>query len=289
MTTHSIRNTLLVVGLNISAWEARRQDRKVNKEVADAHGTASTVGRYHKDLLPAATEHEAVLLIRNEWRRWYYENTLPWGDDSGRVIRSFDYLDFALESQSYEQRWNAAVKDFLAAYPTLVAQAELRLNTLFDPNDYPSVQEVKNRFGVRLTTYPLPDAEDFRIIEGIPPDEAERLCKVAVEGLEAHLNEAITDLWKRMFKVVAAMQEKLVVPIGKPGGRFHDTLVDNISELVELLPRLNLTGSAEINAIADDMHELTRYPAEILRTSPEARDTTAARAAAIAERMKAYV
>ena len=88
METTNVRHQLLCVQLNISCWEARRQDKKVNREVAEAHGTPTSVGRYHKDLLPDCEEHQAILKIRNAWRVWHYDQTLPWGNDGSRVIRS---------------------------------------------------------------------------------------------------------------------------------------------------------------------------------------------------------
>lgn len=285
----NIRNQLLVVSLNISAWEARKQDKKATKEVADNHGTDATVGRYHKDLLPEAAEHDVILKIRNAWRVWHYENTLPWGDDAGRVLRSVDFLDYAEGYNEFKIQWDAAVEAFLNVYPTLVAQAELHLNTLFNPRDYPSAAEVRDRFNVRMNTYPLPNAEDFRIVEGIPPEEAEKLCAAAVEGLETCLSTAIKDVWKRMYGVVSAMQARLDVPIGEKGGKFHDSLVDNVAELVRMMPNLNLLNDPEITEIAAEMKALTKYPAETLRVLPEARSITAERAAALAAKMASYV
>lgn len=285
----NIRNQLLVVSLGLSAWEARKQDKQVNREVAANHGTDSGVGRYHKDLLPDATEHKKILTIRNAWRIWHYDNTLPWGDDSGRVLRSIDFLDYAEGHNLFQAQWTEALEEFYAVYPTLVAQAEMRLNTLFNPNDYPQLDEVKRRFAVRLNTYPLPNAEDFRIIEGIPPEEAEKLCEQAVDGMQARLNDALKDLWKRMYEVVSTMQSRLSIPIGEKGGRFHDTLVDNVIELVELLPRLNLTGDPEIARMADEMQGLTKYPAETLRQSPDARTAVADKAALLIKQMAGYV
>src|SRR5512143_3204328 len=102
----SIRNTLICVSFGISAWEARKQDKKATREVADAHGTDSGVGRYHKDLLPGAEEHAAVLTHRNAWRMWHYENTLPWGDDGMRVLRSSAFFDYAENYRKYQDKWH---------------------------------------------------------------------------------------------------------------------------------------------------------------------------------------
>jgi hypothetical protein len=284
----NFKNHLLIVNLNISAWEARKQDKKATQEVAASHAVRSTVGRYHKDLLPDAPEHANILKIRNAWRVWHYENTLPWGDDAGRVIRSLDYLDYAQAYNDFKRQWDSAVTAFVAVYPTLVAQAELHLNTLFNASDYPSEDDVKGRFNVRMNSYPLPNEDDFRILEGIPPEEAEALRQSAVEGMQECLGTAIKDVWKRMYAVVSAMQARLEVPIGDKGGKFHDSLVDNIADLVLLMPNLNLLNDPEITTMSSAMKLLTKYPAETLRASPEARSATAERARSLAEKMGKY-
>lgn len=289
MNTTNVRSSLITVHFSISAWEARKQDKKATKEVAVTHGTDASVGRYHKDLLPGAVEHEKILKLRNAWRVAHYENTLPWGDEGARVMRSSSFLDYAAMYRTYKAQWDAALAEFFVVYPTLVAQAELRLNTLFNAKDYPDLPEVQRRFDVKLTNYPLPDTEDFRILDGIPPEEADRLVAEAVDGINARLNDAVRDLWARMHKVVTNMQERLSVPVGEKGGKFHDTLVSNVQDLLELMPKLNLTNDPEIAQMGRDMTALVAHPAETLRQSPDAREATRAKAAALAKRMAQYV
>lgn len=289
MNVTNLRHQLLTVSFSISAWEARKQDRKATQEVAKNHGTDARVGRYHKDLLPDATEHEAILKLRNAWRVRHYELTLPWGDDGGRVIKSAAFLDYAADYRTYKQQWDEALEAFFAAYPSLVAKAEMRLNTLFNANDYPPVEKIKDRFDVRLTTYPLPDAQDFRIIDGIPPEEADRLIEEATAGINARLGEAIRDLWTRMHEVTANMQQRLAAPIGEKGGKFHDTLVTNVQDLLQLLPKLNVTNDPEIAKIGEEMKGLAAHEPQVLRENPEAREATRKRAEALAKRMAQYV
>ncbi len=283
-----IRNQLLCVGLSISCWEGRKQDRKATKEVADKHGTASSVGRYHKDLLPGAAEHEAILKIRNAWRVWHYENSLPWGDDSSRVMRSAAFFDYMEGYRDWKAQFEDACNTFYGAYDSLVARAEMHLNTLFDPTDYPVLEEVKRRFAVRMNVYPMPNADDFRVIDGIDPSEAEALRQQAISGLETQVSEALKDLWTRMHTVVTAMHSRLDIPHGAKGGQFRDSLVENIEDLLVRVPKLNLTNDPMINQLTDEMHQLI-CPPDVLRSNPDARVRKAAQAKALAARMAQYV
>ena len=42
----------MLVDLSIRAWNARKFDKKITKEVAQRHGTTEKAGRYNKNLLP---------------------------------------------------------------------------------------------------------------------------------------------------------------------------------------------------------------------------------------------
>lgn len=285
MNAQNIRHALLTVNLSISTWEARKMDKQATQEVATTHGTDASVGRYHKDLLPGAEEHQAILTLRNAWRVWHYENTLPWGDEGSRVLRSAAFLDYAEGFRLYQDQWNVALDAFIDAYPGLVAKAELRLNTLFDQRNYPEAHEVRRRFAVRMTSYPIPDADDFRVMDGIPPETVERLIADAEDGINARLTDAVKDLWGRMHLVMSNMASRLADPKGK----FQNTLVSNVAELLEVVPRLNLTNDPEINSIAQQMRELAGMAPATLRTAPDVREATAKKAAELAKRMSQYV
>jgi hypothetical protein len=102
------------------------------------------------------------------------------------------------------------------------------------------------------------------------------------------------DLWARMHSVVANMQERLAVPLdekGKAGkgGKFHDTLVSNIQDVLDVIPKLNLTNDPTSSRWRRTWQHLVKFPAETLRQSPVVRDETRAKAAAIAKRLAQYV
>ncbi len=102
------RNNLLIINFSVSCWEGRKQSKDATKEVAEAHGTKDTVGRYHKSLFPDAEAHQNILKVRNAWRTWHSENTLPWGQDGSRAIRSSAFLDYTTGYRAHKERFEAA-------------------------------------------------------------------------------------------------------------------------------------------------------------------------------------
>jgi hypothetical protein len=78
----------------------------------------------------------------------------------------------------------------------------------------------------------------------------------------------------------------MVDRLNEPESRFHSSLVTNVLDLVELLPRLNVNGDADLNRFADQIKErLCNYSAQDLKKHNLLRVTTAADAANIVARM----
>jgi hypothetical protein len=64
-------------------------------------------------------------------------------------------------------------------------------------------------------------------------------------------------------------------------GIFRDSLVENVRELVAVLPSLNITGDPTLAAVAARMEALCRDDADELRDNAAARASVAAEADAI--------
>jgi hypothetical protein len=74
--------------------------------------------------------------------------------------------------------------------------------------------------------------------------------------------------------------------LNEPESRFHATLVTNIFDLVELLPRLNVTGDPELNRFAEEARQkLCTYTAHDLKKHELLRVVTATEAAGLVSRM----
>jgi hypothetical protein len=89
-------------------------------------------------------------------------------------------------------------------------------------------------------------------------------------------------LWKRLREVVSHMVDRL----NEPESRFHASLVTNVFDLVEILPRLNVQGDEDLNRFAEQIKQrLCTYSAQDLKKHDLLRATTAADAANIVAQM----
>lgn len=284
----------MLMDLSIHGWGARRRDRTVGYDVAERAGAEHDAGNYNKLLVPKSyidplTRQSAR--VRNIHKNF----TLPWSDDGGPRI-----LPTAMVSKYYGAMREVladrekSVEGFLSCYMSLVNDAPRRLGTLYNSRDYPSQREMAKKFWVNLTPVPFPDSRDFRV--DLNPGEVEKMR----DDLDRRIDDAVAgisaDLFGRLRDCIARIADRCAIPHGAkdPGGKsigkFTDSMILNLRDLLDLLPGLNVTEDPDLCAIADVARvQLAGINPGTLRTDSTARTSAAAAAAAILEKMAGYI
>jgi len=277
----SLNDKAMLIYLNISFWTARKYDKRISQEIEDQYN-ADEAGRYNKILI--AKEHLSnIQKIISAARTFHYENTLPWNDNGGRLLPSANYFNYVKSIQSFKDNFEREVTNFLRVYPNLKDEARQRLNGMFDEDDYPDVYILETKFNIKSVILPVPEADDFRV--NLTDDEVEDVCSSIREQVEASTESAMKDLWKRLFKVVSHMSERL----SDPENKFKNSLVENIEDLCELLPKLNITDDPGLAVAVNEIKaKLTKNDSQTLRDNDVIRNNTAFEAQKIMNKMRHY-
>jgi len=284
MNTNNLSSKAVLVGIAISGWQARKYDRKISAEVAQQHAATSDAGRFNKCLLPGGAEsYDAVHKKGRELRTFYYENTLPWSKDGQRILPTANYDKFSSGVRAFRRDYEFLAREFVREYPILKEDARLLLNGMFQESDYPDPSAMMGKFSVAVETLPLPSAADFRVDLG--QSEIERIQAELQARLQHEFTNANKDLWDRLSLAVANIKGRLQVPDAK----FHDTLISNLQDLVNLIPNLNVTGDANLDAMLKRCEVLISHSPNTLRNDTVTRAEVAQQAAEISEIMSAYM
>lgn len=276
----------MLASVKIRMWQAKKLDRKVTDETNRAHGAKANAGRYTKNLMDCP-ELAEIARHGSAARATLYQFTSPFGDNGQRLltVKARDQFRAAMDVHEYD--FGKAADAFAAVYPNLLEQEPARLGDLFNADDYPKPSEIRSRFVLRRRILPMPESTGFRA--DLPEDERAKIKAEMEADIQETLADAMRDIHKRILEPVRLMAEKLdsyKPSSGKKGekseGVFRDSLVDNVSEILELLPLLDVTGSADIASLGEKLKELTRYDAAMLRDDALARAEIQAKAAALA-------
>lgn len=287
----SLTEKAMLVSINISQWSGRKLDREITDEVNRTHAAAADAGRYNKALVSPHALAE-ITSIANRARKLHYARSLPWLDDGTRIMSAAGYLEFAKELRDIRAEFDGAVSKFVSGYGDYVDDARRRLNGMFKESDYPAPEHIAGRFRFERRIWPLPVAADFRVEVG---DSEQAAIRAEIEAqTQAAITGAMRDAFRRIAETVGAMAAKLAEfkPASGKGdkaqGIFRDSLVENVRELVAVLPSLNITGDAKLAELTERMRDLCQADADVLREHADVRKDVADKAAAIAADVSAY-
>lgn len=240
----TISNSAMLIELNISVWTAQRVDRKTSDKVtSDAKATADA-GLFRKNLLAGTSARKEIADFAAQCRTWHNSQTLPWSDKGARLLPTSMFFDYSKDQSARRARFEFMVDKFLNDYPKLVQTANVHLGELFDPAEYPSVDEVRDKFAYKMVFSPVPEAGDFRL--DIGAQDLANLQSQYEDAYQTRLNDAMRTAWDKLHSMLTTMSEKLVEPEGDTTKIFHTTFVSNAAELCSLLTHLNLTKDPEL-------------------------------------------
>jgi len=277
-----LQDDAMIVRLSISQWTARKFDKGVTAKVASEYAVDDTVGRYNKVLI-AKEAIQVITQAVSAARSFHYENTLPWDDGGGRLLPSKNFLDYSKKMRELKERYEQAVRDFLSNYESYRDDAAVKLGRMFNPADYPGRNEIERKFGFGTDIEPVPTSADFRV--SLQSSESARIKSELDARVKERVAEATRDLYVRLNEVVGKFAEKLA----DKDAIFRDSLVENVVELVNLLPKLNVANDSKLEALCTETKKkLLAMEPDSLRKDEVVRAKAAKDAKAILDKMSGY-
>ena len=268
----SITSSAVTVELNISVWTANKLDKSATEKVVSDNAAVSNAAQVRKNLMAGTTLRKDIADYAAGCRLWHNTRTLPWADKGARLLATSLFMDYKTEANMRKRTFDTMVDNFLQNYPALVQTAHNYLGSLFNPEDYPSVDDVSDKFGFRLVFSPVPEAGDFRL--QVAEQDLYELRQQYEESFSSRLADAMREPWDRLHKMLVGMSEKLTDVEGEDElkKRYHDTLITNAQSLCSMLTHLNITKDPKLEQARREL-ELTMLGADIetIKESPEVR------------------
>ena len=269
----SITSASMLVGLGINVWSGRKLDKRASEEVVAANNADRGVARVTKSLLGSCEELEAVVKFAANVRTIHYNSTLPWSDMGPRLLPTPKYFAYHKNMSGLQAEFYRMVDVFISAYDLEVAASQAKLGDLFDVREYPNAEELRQKFAFTFNYLPLPDAGDWRVSIG---SETESALRSQYEGYYAtQLQTAMGDVWSRAHDALTKMSERLDYADSNTKKVFRDSLVTNVTDMIELLGACNVTGDPVMIAAQRDLDEAMRgITPDALREDPYLRAET---------------
>lgn len=280
MNDQAIREALTTKGvlasISISCWSGSRLDKNLSNQQQQASGaTAAGALRVHKSLISDPAVKEPVR-IAGEARRMHAELTLPWHYDGVGLLPANMVMDYDVKLGALKDRFWKAVQDIEARYPMMVLAAAQELGSAFNPDDYPHVAELANKYSwsIRFERLPTTATDDLRLSI---PEEAIAVIEQNITHEHEHLVQAVVE---RMADTVGQVLERLEARSYDGKARIYSSTIEKLNELPSIMRGLNITGNEEIEALITAL-EQSDISVEEAKNDAEVRADRIARLAAI--------
>jgi len=250
MIQSSLKEKSIKVDFDGGYYEWHRRDRAVEKDVGDRAGVTSSAGRYQKNtfLGPDHLLHSLRQVIQHA--RTASENmTLPW-EPSRRLLLNINFLPHQKKMIECRNALDALFIHLDSDWQDMMLGAKSSLGPLYNPDNYPTLEEVKQRTYIKATFYPMADASDVRLQAD---EEMVDAIRTEVERNQSQLfDDAVFHVWERIHKIVANAKGNLEKTTFR-GARFRTEWFDHLAELTPVLKGLNLNEDPRLDKMADEL------------------------------------
>jgi hypothetical protein len=272
----SLASSAVLVSLDVNVWSATKQDRVISNEVTTSKNADKSAGRYVKNLLADHAKHKALVNYRQTIYNWIKRRTYRW-NNSQDLLPSVDLPKFKTEFQEHEVSFYTLLDDFCNKYDSIVSDMAFKQGTMFDRSDYPTKEEVRAKFGIRLFVSEVP-MSDFRC--GIAQDIADDLFASYTKQAEDIISSVEREQADRFIEVMQSISHccgideiRNTMPQGHDEVKYkkrkiYDTTILKAKEMCETFKGFNLTNSQALEQARASLEKaLNGVTAEDIRDS----------------------
>lgn len=278
-----LHENCMLVRLSISMPPQSKQARSASKEVEAKYRTAEKQGRVVKQLF-SVKDIKPLTKVMSMVRTMFNEISLPY-DAAYRIIPTSSYFNFIDQMKPLANEFDKRKGKFLNEYHIILMRAERDLGDLFNEDDYPTVGALDQRIHLSIETSVIPSGNAFDELAGLTPEAIEKLKAEALAGQQEKIEEALMDLFKRLFDSLRKASSKLA----DEDGIFRDTLISNINAAIEAVETLNLTNNQDLINIANEVKGvIENVTPDELRKDKDLRAETAEATKELVDKMKDF-
>ena len=280
---NNLSEKAMLVHLRISMSLFHIKDSRVSAEIKQTKNADFDSGNWWTYLIPKK-ELDGIVRAAGKCRAVVESMTLPWNDSGDRILPSELYFDFTQKLRKATDEYDSEIEKFISRYPEILERSQKRLGKLVDSARFPTIVDVKSKFGHYVDIFPLPNTQDFRA--SLSNDDVKNIKENMESSINAKIGNAMASIWQELAELVGKIESTL----SEPDRIFRNTLISNLTDFCHLIPKLNIVQSDKLENVRKELvDKLANIHPETLRDNPDVRKKAAKDAKAALEKMKEYV
>jgi hypothetical protein len=291
--TELLKNKALTVRLTRKKLNRNTMDKDLSGYLQEIKNvTENGAVRVNKSLFPkeATDKYQRVI---TEAAKYFYRVTTPWDDMGWRLLSIDIYKDFVKQMKKHTREFREAVTDFITNFAGYVEAMKPVLGDAFKADDYSeylysngdvNIEGLLAKFALEVEYGTVSNADDLRAT----------LTETDREVITAHITEQNQKKFQKSQEHIVTLLHEHVMAIhdrlSVEGQIFRDSLIGNLEDLVDLIPKMNIAGDPAINKLAEDAKaRLLTFDPQTLREDTKARKAVADEAKDILDGMKGLI
>lgn len=275
----SIKDKAILVEVNLSVWSASKTDKEVSDDISIRKTGSVGNGRFVKSLMPNDPFLKEITRLSNKIRNVFDKETLDW-EGSTRVLPIEKLDNWKEYVRGAKNTWDHIVNEFISYYDIRKSMAQIALGDLYNENDYPSEDKLRNKFNFNVSYKAFPDT-DFRV--QVDEETMQELKASAEKNITTKTNEALASVWTKLVTNIEAIAKSTA----RDKGRIHASLFDNLRDLLNTIDAFNINNDPNIAVIAAEAKSLLVDIKDIRKNDTE-RKAVATNAEALLKKINSY-
>lgn len=248
----TLASSAMLVEVNISNWTGRKKDKRASQDVVEQNAAAAGVANVNKKLLADSDSLRAIQQHVTATRAMHTSMTMPWSNSGLRLLPTAQFFKYNEAMTQMQNEFFRLIQEFLDSYNDEVIDVQVKLGDLFSRDDYPTVEALQQKFRMSISYTDVPTG-DFRV--ALPAEAIAELKANMTANFKNNFETAMNDVWTRLHKALSSMSERLDYTDKENKKVFRDTLVSNVTDMIELLRVCNVTNSTQMEAMANRLDE----------------------------------
>jgi len=279
----SIIRSLVQVRLCVSHWGGKTAASGIAKEIEKTNNAKRGAVETNIVYLPERYSKPVTTAV-SRIRTYFNDNTLPWGNDSQRVVPSKAYQALMDQTTVLKHAFEEAAANITNNYADVMDAAKVRLGDLYDANKFPSEKQLKSKYCINIYRNSINAAEDVRIV-GLSEATVADIRKDVSKQYEEQINTAVTDIIERMKEVMVDVVERTSKP--SDGVKFA-TMISKMEKTYNSLTALNITADPKIEELLTQFKSVSEVNAETLRQSESTRRDVTGKAKSMLDALNSF-
>jgi len=269
----SIATSAMLVMFKGSYWQGTVKDRQATQEVTQSNNAETGSAVVNKKLLPNCAELDAIKKHIARARLTHYQLTFDWMGELRclPVARLQDYMDKMDEERREHER---LCQSFYDVYAWELSQAPIKLGNMYNASDYFTLDEMKRKFSIEITTTNIAEAGDWRvdITNQALVEQKERYSR----HYQTLVGNMVSDYKERLIAALSNISSKLVpAPEGEKsnGKRMHANILSNVLDILPMADAFGLGDDSQIASMRRKIEDmLDGVSVDALKHDPLVRD-----------------